>query len=283
MKTKLFFLLSCFTLLIQAQEVTISGDVMLCPYTNGTATVNGDQTYDTYQWYYKYWFLDDAYVAIDGATSASFTYDWMTYDQALLKVYVTSGSDIYESNSIQIDSYAWASMDVGLDVGDNVTFDPDTETFQLCEGTTLAAQIFMPYDTDIQWYNNGVPITGANNMTYAISAAGEYTVKAAPSFCPDSSSTSLPIAVSMTTDCALGLPANALSQIKAYPVPASSFVNLSGLQGNVAATLFDMKGSMVRKQEVTDGRFSLEGLPAGIYVLKITDGTVVKNLKVIKQ
>src|SRR5690606_6853911 len=113
------------------------GDVMLCPDSNGTASVTSTTVYDTYQWYYKYWFTSDEFQAIDGADSATFTYDWDTYDQALLKVVTTLDGTTYESNTIQIDSYNWASLFLSYELGENVTFDSDTEVFTLCEGTSF--------------------------------------------------------------------------------------------------------------------------------------------------
>src|SRR5690606_27447691 len=88
------------------QSPVIAGDVVLCPNTARTATVTTGITYDSYQRYYKYWFLEDDFEAIEGATSDSFTYDWFTYEQAIVKVVVTLDGVTYESNSTQRDSYS---------------------------------------------------------------------------------------------------------------------------------------------------------------------------------
>src|SRR6478672_5674323 len=116
MKTILLFLFTgVFAISATAQAPTISGDTMLCPNTSGTASITTDMPYDSYQWYWRYWFTSDPFVAISGADAASFTYDWFTYDQAQLKVVVTLNGQTYESNVIQIDSYAWVGLTVGFE------------------------------------------------------------------------------------------------------------------------------------------------------------------------
>ena len=200
---KLFLLMSLFfttTFAAFAQAPVITGDVMLCPDTNGTATVTNDVTYTTYQWYSKYWFTDDPYVAIDGATSASFTYDWFTYDQSLLKVVVTLDGVELESNSIQIDSYAWASLLVSTTTDGNV-IRGDYPIYLICEGGSVTSTVLSPY-TIAQWYKNGVIIEGATDVSYTITEPGEYYVVAGVDVCPNSTSTSLPIIVQANPDCA---------------------------------------------------------------------------------
>ena len=49
---------------MSAQNPQIQGDLMLCPYTDGTATVM-EPIYDSYQWYSKYWFTPDEFVEVN--------------------------------------------------------------------------------------------------------------------------------------------------------------------------------------------------------------------------
>lgn len=198
------YLLLCFYLSMAccafAQAPAIEGDLMLCPYTNGTATITTDQAYDSYQWYYKYWFLSDDYAAIEGANSASFTYDWLTYDQALLKVVVTLNGQTYESNSIQVDSYAWASLFVMHEFDESQVSTGNNGELLLCGDATVTNTVGMPY-TVVQWYKDDQPIAGATSPTYVITEPGEYYVVAAPGFCPNSSSTSIPFVVADNPNC----------------------------------------------------------------------------------
>lgn len=200
---RLFLLFTLFittTFSAFAQAPVIEGDVMLCPFTNGTASITNNATYTTYQWYGRVWFLDDDFEPIDGATSSSFTYDWYNYDQWQLKVVVTQGEETFESNVIQIDSHAWSSLLVSTTTSGNVTRG-EYPIYLLCDGGAITSTALSPY-TIVQWYRDGEPIPGGTNVAYTITEPGVYHVVAAPDFCPNSTSTSLPITVQANPDCA---------------------------------------------------------------------------------
>lgn len=198
----LFFLLCAWA--VGAQAPVIEGDLILCPYTNGTATITNDETYDTYQWYSKYWFTNDEYVAIEGATSSSFTYDWFTYDQSLFKVVVTKGSETYESNIIQIDSYQWSGLLILNELQGNIHFEFDEETLEqkyvMCHGAKLLQTVLEPYVT-AQWYKDGVAIEGATSLTYTITEPGTYYAIAGVEVCPDATSKSPDVTVVYSENC----------------------------------------------------------------------------------
>ncbi len=288
-KILLFTLCFAFSSLVKAQAPVIEGDLMLCPYTDGTATIVGGQTYDSYQWYYKYWFLSDDFVAIDGATEASFTYDWMTYDQALLKVEVTIGGETYESNELQIDSHNWASMTVIGEMGDpaNVFFDPDLQVFLLCDGTTFPNTVNSPYTANIQWYKDDEPIPGATSATYEIHEAGTYYVRASPFVCPDQPEnvgTSLPIVVEKKTDCTASVKNPEAHKVALYPNPAQNELNL-GLSENhdfSSFAIYDITGKILISGEVT-ASINIAALASGTYILKLTGEQVLTTKQFIKE
>jgi hypothetical protein len=201
---RLFLLMSLFfttTFAAFAQAPVISGDVMLCPDTNGTATVTNDVTYTTYQWYSKVWTdIDGEFMPIAGATSASFTYDWLNFDQHLLKVAVTLGQEEYESNTIQIDSYNWSSLLVSTTTDGNV-IRGEYPIYLICDGGSLTTTALSPYTT-AQWYKDGVAIEGATNVSYTITEPGEYHVVGRVEVCPNITSRSLLITVQANPDCA---------------------------------------------------------------------------------
>lgn len=271
MKTKLLLLLLTISSLTLSAQTNpdIEGDTMLCPWTDGTAYVT-NPTFDTYQWYFKYWFLSDEFVAIEGATSSTFTYDWYTYDQALFKVVATLGGETFESDTIQIDSWAWLPIYYMWEPTAGVTYDPDTETYYLEEGAVFSPSINNPpYDTLIQWYRNDQPIEGANNATYDITKGGIYTCSAAPSFCPGSVSTILPINVVMV----VGVPVIDLETANIYPNPVSSMMNIE-LPGNTTFNQFsimDLSGRVLLQNSVTGGinAVSTDNLAKGFYLLKL--------------
>lgn len=269
------------------QTPVIEGDVMLCPYDNGTASITSGGTYDTYQWYYKYWFLQDDFEPIEGATEASFTYDWYTYDQALLKVVVTSGDQTYQSNTIQIDSWNWTGMLVFIEEGDNITFDPETLGYKLCEGTDMIVSVNNPpYSANIQWTKDDEPIPGANQASYTITEAGVYRVKAAPQMCPNSINTSSPIFVEIDSDCELSTGDHNKNAFLFFPNPAKEQLTI---QADTSVFnqyfVFDLTGKLISKGSLsqTEQVVSLAGLDSGIYLVTLKGATAVATQKVVKE
>lgn len=288
MKKNLLKLMLCiWSLNAFGQAPQIEGDVLLCPWTDGTVAITNSQTYDSYQWYFKYWFLPDEFQAISGANAASFTYDWYTYDQALFKVVVTLNGETFESNTIQVDSWAWVGLVLINEMNENVIFDPNTEAFLLCEGTTFDLSINNPpYDTNITWYKNDEPIAGANLSTYTITEPGLYYVSAAPSFCPDNSSNSLEILVAWNPDCNLSIDnPNAVTNISVYPNPVKNeFIVTS--QNNLMEnyTLLDVTGKVLATGTVRDHeKIDISNLSAGMYLLQLKNNNQITTHKIIKE
>ncbi|HEX8562215.1 MAG TPA: hypothetical protein VF676_04465 [Flavobacterium sp.] len=106
-------------------------------------------------------------------------------------------------------------------MGDNVTFDPNNESFVLCEGTSFLNEVYNPYTANIQWYRNDEPIEG-----YQITSAGTYYVTAGPEFCPNETSTSLPIVVTIDTECNPGIDPHQATDVSIYPNPATDIVRI---------------------------------------------------------
>lgn len=267
------------------EPVVIEGDTMLCPNGEGTAHIVGSEVYDTYQWYYKYWFISGDFMAIDGANSASFTYDWYTYDQALLKVVVTKDGVTSESNTIQIDSYAWLPITTSLELNENVQFNPNTESYELCQGAGFTMSVNPPYDI-ATWYKDGVAIEGATETSYTMTEAGTYHVVAAPSFCPNSTSTSLPIVVTLV-DCGLGTDnPNEVTLFELYPNPTRDVFYINNYSGEVTQyRIMDISGKLITHGTIPQNRhsISLQGLSQGLYFINLTNSSQQQTLKLIKK
>jgi hypothetical protein len=285
MKTFLLFLLTgFFGIATTAQAPTITGDLLLCPNANGTASITTDMPYDSYQWYWKYWFTSTAFAPISGANGASFTYDWNTYDQALLKVVVTLDGQTYESNTIQIDSYAWVGLTMGYEDTPNVSTDGNGVTW-LCAGTGFTLQVYMPY-TIVQWYRNNVPIPGATNMELHVTEPGSYYVVAAPAFCPDSTSSTqgLEFNIQIDNNCNLGVDNPEQTLLSFYPNPVAGQLHFSAQTPIESLSVFNLAGQRVwsMKPASLSGNADLSGLASGMYILEARGDGKVQQSKIIK-
>lgn len=287
MKRKLLkLMLLLVSVNVFSQAPVIEGDLLLCPWTDGTVSVT-NQTYDTYQWYSKFWFTEDEFVAIDGATSSTFTYDWYNYDQSLFKVVAEIDGVSYESNTIQIDSWNWTSLFTMYEMNEYMSYAPDSESILLCDGASFDISINNPpYDANIQWYKDGVIIPGATESTYTITEAGYYETSAAPSFCPNNSSNSLGLNVIINTDCSLVIdnPNQIVSVV--YPNPATTEIHLEAALGIFENyTIVDMMGKNVQSGTVDEVQttISITSLANGIYVLQLVGEKQTATHKIIKE
>jgi len=287
MKLKsLLFLL--FSLNMLAQNPTIEGNLMLCPDTNGTASITNNQTYDTYQWYSKYWFTNDPYVEIPNATSATFTYDWYTYDQSLLKVVVTSNGTTYESNAIQIDSYNWTPLYITNELNEFVTIDSFNGNLLVCAGHTVDLNLPGLFSENIVWSKNGVAIEGANSLTYTVTEPGSYTAKASPNICPGSSNTTndQPVVVEFV-DCSLSNPSHEFEQnIQVYPNPTTEILQIEKrMNSDLNYTVHDLNQREVVKGILNQASSTIDmsKFSTGVYLVTLSNGQHTKTYKIIKK
>ncbi|MEO6168097.1 MAG: T9SS type A sorting domain-containing protein [Chitinophagales bacterium] len=146
---------------------------ILCP--NATDTL-WTQEYEAYQWY-------KGSNPIAGATNQFYI---VTQDDVLkqFKVAATLEGCTENSASVLVDGWVFLLPYV-IQSGDMGTFDPNTQSFVLCPGDTMILEMGQPYTENVQWFDNGVPIPGANGTIYYITESGSYTSCGAPSVCPD--------------------------------------------------------------------------------------------------
>lgn len=264
-----------------AFDATITGDTLLCPYATGILTT---QQFSSYQWYRRGWGEPTA-VPIAGATQQTLDVtesDLLTY----FSVEVTLNNCTETSPEVLLDGRVFA-LPLVQHTG-NYTFDPVTEAFKICEGDTMFLTLLTPYDTNITWFKNDLPIPGENAITYPVTTAGAYTVEGAPTICPNyivPLGLVLPVVVE---NCATNVkpePTNDL--VKVFPNPTNDWLYVESIENGFieAIELTDIHGHSVRiLEEITDDEItlSLNSLPAGTYVLRIKTGKEVLLRKIIK-
>ncbi len=283
MKRFLLIFSMLFTAGSFAQNPVIEGDEILCQNGSGTASVVNGVNYDSYAWYYKYWFSSDDFQLIQGVTGPSFTYDWMTYDQALIKVVGTLGGVDYESNVLQIDSWAFLPISFGYGEFENVSQNPNNGNTLLCEGTAFTIEVFNPYNTNIRWYRNGELIPGENEMTLEVTEPGEYYVSAAPQECPEleSSTAGTPIIVEINEECNLSVGTPSGEVLAVWPNPARDRLHFSGIEAG-KISIYSLSGQLILEQ-VMDVSVDVSGLASGLYLAKITSASGTKRVKFARQ
>jgi hypothetical protein len=139
-------------------------NLILCPNEQDTLWT---QSFDGYQWY------KDGQ-AVPGATQQYYVVDAFNDAGYFFKVEATQGSCTEMSDSVLVDGWAFLPPFVISD-----------GNFTLCPGIdSVIFTLGQPYTENIQWFDAGVPIGGANDDTLIVYAPGSFTVEGAPPQCP---------------------------------------------------------------------------------------------------
>lgn len=274
----------------QDTPVIIADNTMMCPDTSSLVHLAYDYTYDSYQWYYKYWFQnDDAFAAIEGATSSSFEYDWFTYDQAVFKLVVTLDGETYESNTVQIDSYQWSGLLINSTFNpEQVYIHPDNGHLMMCPGSSITSTVVGEVYVTYQWYKDGVAIEGATEGTYIITEPGIYNLSASTAVCPDSVNVTPNLNVELRTDCTADIENPELrNSFVLYPNPANSVLNVQ-LGNNVTANnfaIYDITGKKLTEGSLNGNLtgIDIQNLAAGSYIIKVDSNGATASKLFIKQ
>lgn len=169
-----------------AHEPTVTpSNLILCP--NETDTL-WTQPYDSYQWYRGSTPIPGAtnqYLVVDQANDAGYNFS----------VEATLNSCTEMSPQVLVDGWAFLPPYTITD-GDPGTIDGNGVQHN-CPGDTVLLIMGQPYELNIQWYDNGNPIPGANDDTLVITqGSGDYTVSGSPAVCPDYSATQwIPVSI----------------------------------------------------------------------------------------
>lgn len=270
---------------VQAQcpfDPTIEGDTLLCP--NGSTELK-TQVYDAYQWYRRAWGASQA-EPIPGATGQSIV---LTDADALNYYSVEATLNGCTETSPEVLLDVWAFLLPTISHSGNYEFDPNTQTFLICEGDTMFLTLNPPYEASITWYNDGIPIPGETGLTLAVTEDGAYTVIGAPAICPDFIlSPGVVIQVEVDVCNAVGEP-QPVPEVELYPNPVVDVLHLHFSSPSPAATwqLTDVAGHQLGSAALPEGKetqIDLSHLPAGVYWLQLhfAEGKTLVQ-KVVKQ
>ncbi|MFN2429665.1 MAG: T9SS type A sorting domain-containing protein [Cryomorphaceae bacterium] len=210
------------------------------------------------------WFQD--FAPIPNANDAQY---WVT----------ETGFYTLEASYPQCPNY-WLSSGVGPE------FDEYNVVLPEIDAQTIEDEVILSIDfgNDIQWFLNGVVIDGANELTYAPSETGIYTVTIVDQ--NGCNLTSGPYTLEVLSS------EFAVSQkwLVVFPNPFSDQINISASEDAKAMTyrIFDLAGERVRSGVIdtkmeTEIR-NLKSLLPGVYVLELLPlNEPAKRIKLVKQ
>ncbi|MDQ3051371.1 MAG: T9SS type A sorting domain-containing protein [Bacteroidota bacterium] len=266
---------------MQAQcpfDPTVTGDSLLCPNDTGLLST---QVYDSYQWYKRPLFGGTAQI-IPGATFQTLTIDAFNDAANYFSVEATLNGCSETSPEVLVDS--WLFLFPYTIIEGDYTIGSMGELI-LCQGDTILLISGMPYDTNLQWYDNGNPIAGANNDTLFVTTAGSYTYSGAPSICPNYIQNQfIPSDVTVIT-CPTGLVESPGYEVGIMPNPANDLITVS-FPGCESIAIFDATGRKVASESTrttqTLHTINVSSLARGVYTVRVQRDGIFKGAILMK-
>ncbi len=131
-----------------------------------------------------------------------------------------------------------------------------------------------------QWFKDGTAITGATTATLSVNTLGIYKVQVKADDCISEFSADIPFVI--TGDIVLQSTA-----IMIYPNPVEDYLEVRGLKGEIGSSqLFEMTGrtsSLVLEKREAVHRASVQHLSQGVYLLRVQESNVIRQIKFIKK
>jgi len=148
-------------------------DLILCP--DAVDSLSTTEAFDTYQWYQNN-------KLIAGATDRYYKVNSYNDAATYFKVTVTRSGCTATSDKVLVDGWAFASP-VIISSGNGI-YDPNRGATIVCPFDTLKLTYGLPYNQNVQWYDNYKTIPGATQQSYFVTEKGSFTVCGSPEVCP---------------------------------------------------------------------------------------------------
>jgi len=160
-----------------------------------------------------------------------------------------------------------------IDIPVNFTTGPGNYTFYLEADSSIAMYLMDNVTTPYMASQNYIPV----NVTSLLQGPADTVPSLPGNYLPD-----VIFDVTIYGD----LDENSSSLAKVYPNPVSSIITVDAKKNIEEISLSDLSGKNIKidwEENNTSYTADMSNLPAGIYVLKITDGVTITTKKVVKQ
>ncbi len=155
---------------------------------------------------------------------------------------------------------------------------PSKPTISISNSNTETPILTSSAASGNHWYRNGTPIMSSTANTLNVISPGIYKVQSKADDCVSAFSSDTPIIFTGDT--------TSFTRIIIYPNPAVNYVEVAGIQNEITdALVVDMMGKInpILLQKNGDAyRGSVEHLSNGVYLLRIQEGSLVYQIKLIK-
>ena len=285
MKEFTLIILCLFSNLMFSQSPVIDGDEFICMNSNGSIFVINNTVYDSYQWYKKLSYEEDAvYEIIPGATGPLLSFD-ASYNEYYVKVVVTVNNISYDSNEMLIGEL----FDFGIvieNIFDECVAYADEFGFHVCEGNTIQLNVLGPlYTYSVQWYKDDEIIPGATNPTLEISESGYYYAICSKEACPLDFKYSLGSTINFIV-CEASNDDFDNSRFSIFPNPTSDFIHIVNTNNDTIEEIeiYDSLGKRLITTVFGNLNVSVDvsNFASGAYLIKVKSKNVYSIHKFVK-
>ena len=147
-------------------------DLILCPNSQGELAT---QVYDSYQWY-------KAGAPLAGETGPTLSVNAFNDAAYYFKVEATLNGCTEMSPEVLVDGWAFAGATIMTTGAEPLYFTQNGPVY--CGLDTVLLVMMPPFNTNVQWLNNGQPVPGATDDTLVVTSPGNFTANGAPAVCP---------------------------------------------------------------------------------------------------
>jgi hypothetical protein len=130
---------------------------------------------------------------------------------------------------------------------------------------------------------NSVTVTNlTRNTEYSVQVI-EYNGGAGAEIYCTTTGTNNPLSQATTNESGTAVDVNNAIRLKVYPNPASDAFRVEGLSGVSSITISDLSGRIMLEKLVSDNEaIQIAALPMGVYIVKIVNNNIKKELKLVK-
>lgn len=252
---------------------------ILCPNESDTLWT---QSYDSYQWY------KDGNLIL-GETNQYLVVDATNYGLSNITIEATDAGCSELSPTVLIDG--WAFLLPFVTNGGDYNFNFVNGVYEVCLNDTITFEFSSTYDSNIQWTEDGNPLTGETNSLIEITSSDttgivNYNVCGSPSICPNYlQCLGVPLNVQFVECGTVGIDDNVGFDLnyRIYPNPSNGFATIKSNFESFGTnyTISDQLGRTVLSGYLTSEytEINIQEFSNGIYFIKIGNNKTFRLMK----
>ncbi|MFD2936026.1 S8 family peptidase [Spirosoma flavum] len=165
---------------------------------------------------------------------------------------------------------------------------PEETSLTLPQGSSVTLKASVDTSYRYQWYRNDQPLINDRDYRLSVTQAGTYKVQVTQQGCIGWSTNRV-----VQTSILTAVTADPTGQFVVYPNPAEHTISIryvSSLAKQIQVSIFDLRGVLQQSPfQLNDqngqfkGDISVHELPAGSYILRLTDGYTTQTGRFVKK